>query len=182
MQHGPLLNAVGGHPIMLIRTNDPAEIKRLIELHAAAIVDFSTEWCGPCKMLAEDLKEVEQKYGDTVAVIKVDKDIVAGRKQSEGQVAEADFAEILPFYSDVHALGGVPVIVFFKDGVRIDKILDAGEQMKGAIFGYIPGVKSPGNTSISIEEIMAREKMIPGIKAPEKPVSIKAKSKKSKKK
>jgi len=162
---------------MITQTDDPATIKQLIETHAAAIVDFSTEWCGPCNMLAQDLKVIEKKYGD-VAIIKVDKDVIAGRKKVDGQVDEADFKQQLPFYADVNSLGGVPVIVFLKDGKPIDKILDEGERMKGMIYGYIPAVPSPGNKTITIEEIMAREKMIDGIKAPEKTVATKSKSRK----
>lgn len=150
---------------MLEHTDDPATIKRLIESHPAAIVDFSTEWCGPCKQLANDLEKLNKKYGDDVTIIKVDKDIVSGRKESKGQASPQKFMELLPFYDDVSRLGGVPVLVFFKDGKKIDKILDDGEQKKGMVFGAIPGLKVSGNKFTSIEEIMAREKMIPGVKA-----------------
>jgi thiol-disulfide isomerase/thioredoxin len=145
---------------MLVHTTDPQRIKDLIVTHRAAVVDFSTEWCGPCKKLAEDFKAVEKKYGDKVAIIEIDKDIVSGRKAVGGQVTEKQFIEILPFYADVARMGGVPVLVFFKDGKRIEKILDEGEQKVGIIFGAIPGLKAPGNQFVSIEEIMDREKMI----------------------
>ncbi|MBN2150960.1 MAG: hypothetical protein JW839_05930 [Candidatus Lokiarchaeota archaeon] len=145
---------------MLVHTNDPARIKGLIEAHRAAIVDFSTEWCGPCKKLAVDLEDVEKEYGSEVAIIGVDKDVVSGRKKVEGQVDEARFAQVLPFYADVAGLGGVPVLVFFKDGKRIGKILDEGEREAGMIFGAIPGLKKPGNAFVSIEEIMEREDMV----------------------
>lgn len=156
---------------MLKHTDDPVMIKQLIESHSAAIVDFSTEWCGPCKRLADDLERLNKKYGD-VAIIKVDKDVVSGRKKVEGQASQEKFLEVLPFYSDVARLGGVPVIVFFKNGKKIEKILDEGEQKKGMVFGAIPGLKSPGNQFVSIEEIMAREKMI----AEMKPAPVKASS------
>nr|MDO8111830.1 thioredoxin family protein [Candidatus Sigynarchaeota archaeon] len=149
---------------MLKHSNDPVTIKQLIESHPAAIVDFSAEWCGPCKRLAKDLEKLNLKYDDEVVIIEVDKDVVAGRKNVEGQVTTQKFVEILPFYSEVAQLGGVPVIVFFKNGKKIEKILDEGEKNNGMIFGAIPGLKAPGNQFVSIEEIMESEKMIAGIK------------------
>jgi thiol-disulfide isomerase/thioredoxin len=145
---------------VIVHTEDPDEIKRLIASHPAAIVDFSTQWCGPCKKLELELQTVDGRYGANLAIIKVDKDAVRDRSASSDAVAEKGFSDDLPFYKDVSDLGGVPVIVFFKDGKLIDKVLDAGEPKKGMIFGLIPGLKAPGNQSISIEEIMLREKMV----------------------
>jgi thiol-disulfide isomerase/thioredoxin len=143
-----------------LHTEDPTEIKRLIATHPAAIVDFSTQWCGPCKRLEPELQAVDGRYGENVAIIKVDKDAVRDRSASSDAAAEKGFSDDLPFYKDVSELGGVPVIVFFKDGKLIEKILDPGESKKGMIYGLIPGLKAPGNQCISIEEIMLREKMV----------------------
>lgn len=69
----------------------------LIRSGKTVLVDFSAEWCGPCKMMAPILKQAKDRLGDAVTIVKVDVD-------RNRQAAE--------FYR----IQGVPTLILFKNG------------------------------------------------------------------
>lgn len=61
-----------------------SKFQELISGDVPTLIDFSAEWCGPCKMMAPILDEFKSKVGDTVRVIKIDVDrnpAIAGNYQ-----------------------------------------------------------------------------------------------------
>ena len=48
--------------------------EEIINGDTLVLVDFSAEWCGPCKIVKPVLEELQQRMGEMVRIIKIDID------------------------------------------------------------------------------------------------------------
>lgn len=69
-------------------------------------VEFTAEWCAPCRMMAPVLHEVADAYAPRVRVLQLD-------------------ADVNPASMTRFAVRGLPTMLVFRDGELVDRIVGA---------------------------------------------------------
>lgn len=75
------------------------------------VVDFWAEWCGPCKMIAPALDEIQASLGDKVKIVKLNVDENPGIAQKYGIMS-------------------IPTLMIFKGGELASRQVGAAPKAK----------------------------------------------------
>ena len=79
---------------------DSTTYEQKINEDKLTVVKYFANWCGPCKMLSQILKEVKDNLGERISIIKIDVD-----KNQE--------------LATKYQVRGVPTMMLFKNGKQL---------------------------------------------------------------
>lgn len=86
---------------MLKSINEKQYEQEVLGSEGAAVVDFYSETCGPCKRLAPILEELSEEYGEKVRIMKIN--VNENSRLAMGM-----------------GIMSVPTLVFYKNGKIVD--------------------------------------------------------------
>lgn len=101
---------------MVKEINDMVFKEEVINSSQPVVVDFWATWCGPCKMLAPVMEEVEKELGEKVKFVKVNVD--------ENPESSLNYK-----------IASIPTLMVFKDGNVVDTLV--GFRPKQAIVSSL---------------------------------------------
>jgi len=78
----------------------------VIKTSTPVLVDFSADWCGPCKMMGPIIEDLANEYEGKAKITKIDVDVN-------------------PQTTSKYGVRSLPTLLIFKDGNVVDKIIGA---------------------------------------------------------
>lgn len=101
---------------MAITNVSDQDFAQQVESAGTVLVDFWAPWCGPCKMIAPVLEEIDSEIGDKIKITKLNVD--------ENPETAGRFGVM-----------SIPTLLVMKDGSVVDKIV--GFQPKEALLNTL---------------------------------------------
>jgi thioredoxin 1 len=101
--------------VAIVNVSDTS-FKNDVESTGTVLVDFWAPWCGPCKMIAPVLEELDKEIGSKLKIAKVNVD---DNPESAGR----------------YGVMSIPTLILFKDGKPVDKVV--GFQSKDALKSVV---------------------------------------------
>jgi thioredoxin 1 len=104
----------------VIEVNSAKWDDEIIKAQGLVVIDFWAAWCGPCRMISPTVEELSKEYSGKIKVAKLNTD--------EN-----------PDIASTYKIMGIPTIMFFKDGKKIDQVVGVvpKQQLKEKIDSYI---------------------------------------------
>lgn len=91
-----------------------------VEGQGTVLVDFWAPWCGPCKMIAPVLEELDKEIGEQLKIAKVNVD--------DNPESASRFGVM-----------SIPTLIVFKDGQPVDKVVgfNSKDALKNVVTKHI---------------------------------------------
>jgi len=89
---------------MAVRNINDSNYQETIAAKGVTLVDFTAPWCPPCKALNPIMDDLDQKYGKSVQIIKINVDDS-------------------PEAASAYGIMSMPTVMLFKDSKPVEKLV-----------------------------------------------------------
>ena len=96
---------------MVDKTTDATFEQDVLKASGPVVVDFWAEWCGPCRMIAPALEEIQGAMGEKVKIVKLNVD------ENPGTAAK-------------FGIMSIPTLMLFKNGELASRQVGAAPRQK----------------------------------------------------
>ena len=94
--------------------------KEVLQSEKTVVVDFFADWCGPCKMLAPVMSQLNEEYNGKIKIVKINVD-------QEQSLAMS------------YQVISIPTVIIFKNGIVQEQIVGftGKDNLKNKIDAYL---------------------------------------------